>query len=113
MITLSILLAAMTSSPSVGALYPHGVLSGAPEHSFCSTRYRFTTDDPIDRVAAFYRSEADAAQIPVLDDSQAKFVDYRTVVFVQEPKFLSVVISRKSGQTQAIVSYHLDRQDKC
>ena len=104
---------ATTVAPGFGAMYPGGVPVGSPGHVFCSIRYKFTTADPIDAVATFYARQAKLARVALLNDSAAKFADYRTLVFVQQPKFLSVTMSRTGGRTTAQISFHVAAEADC
>ena len=104
MMLFALLLSALPAT-GFGAPYPSAQLDGAPDLQFCLTRYRFFTADPIGAVAGFYRAEAARAHVPLLDDSDARFADYRTLVFVQQPRFLDVVLSRKGGRTLATVGF--------
>lgn len=91
----------------IGAPYPAATIQGTVEQQSCGTRYVISTTDPIGKLVTFYRAQAAAAGVPLLDDSAAKFADYRTLVFMKRPRFLDVVLARHNGRTTARVSYHL------
>lgn len=107
------LIALALSSASFGAPYPAGKLDGEIDRQRCVTRYRLSTADPIDRLAAFYINEAASARVHLLDDSGRKFADYRTLTFATQPRFLFVLMSRKTGRTTVRVAYHLTIPSGC
>jgi hypothetical protein len=112
MILLAAALVALPAS-GLGAPYAPAQIVAAPERKGCYVRYHLSTDAPIASVAAFYRAEATRAGMPLLDDSKAKFADYRNVTFIAQPKFLNVVIDRQAGRTNVIVSYRIDSALTC
>lgn len=104
---LILFVAALAASPSsgLGAVYPGAVAETVPGGQRCYSRYRFSTGAGIAQVASFYRVEAEGAGVPLFDDTNAKFADYRTLLFMAEPKFMFVVLDRKDGQTMARVVF--------
>lgn len=77
------------------------------------TRYTVSSADPLAKIASFYRDQAATAQVPLLDDSDSKFSKYRTLVFVRQPRFLDVVLTRENGRTMVRVAYHLTMPPGC
>jgi hypothetical protein len=97
----------------IGAPYPAATIQGTVEQQPCRTRYDMSSTDPISKLATFYLAQAAAAGVPLLDDSGAKFADYRTFVFVKQPRFLDVVLARHNGRTTARIGYHLTVPPGC
>jgi hypothetical protein len=88
-------------------------LDGAIEHRRCITRYRLSSADPIDRIADFYREQAAAAGIPALGSSAIESPDYGVLIFVRQPRFLSVVLTRRQGHSTARVAYQAQLSSGC
>lgn len=108
-----ILALALAVASQLGGAYPHGRPTGPIQQGRCTTAYRLVTADPIADVAAFYKTQAAVARTALLDDSGARFPDYRTLSFSTRPRFLFVVLSREAGKTVAQVRYHLAEPDGC
>jgi hypothetical protein len=109
------LLAGLAAFPiaGLGAPYAPARVVVAPERKWCEVRYQLSTDAPIAKVATFYRAEAARAGVPLFHDSAAKFADYRLLVFIAQPKFLSVVIGRQDGRTNIRVGYKIGNAATC
>ena len=75
------------------------------------TRYTVASADALAKIARFYRDQAATAQVSLLGDSE--FSKYRTLVFVRQPRFLEMVLTRKNGRTMARVAYHLTMPPGC
>ena len=112
MLFVSIALAALPAQ-GLGAAYPAATLEGAVEQQRCMTRYTISSADPLAKIASFYSYQAATAQVPLLGDSASKFSKYRTLVFVRQPRFLEMVLTRKNGRTMARVAYHLTMPPGC
>ena len=97
--------ALLASHAALGAPFPSGVFSSAPERRACYIRYRLVTNATIEDVANFYKAEAANAGAGLFDDTGMKFHDYRTLTFVTQPKFMFVVLDRKDGHTSASVNF--------
>lgn len=112
MILLAAALVALPAS-GLGAPYAPAHIVAAPERKGCYVRYRLSTGAPIASVAAFYRAEAARAGVPLLDDTRAKFANFRDVTFVAQPKFMTVAIDRQNGRTNVVVSYKIGNASSC
>jgi hypothetical protein len=110
-----LLIAALVALPSsgVGAPYPDARLQAAPEQQSCYIRYQASTNAGIAQVADFYTAEATRAGVSLLDDTQEKFADYRTLTFVAQPKFMFVMLDRKDGHTIVLVRYKTSGAANC
>lgn len=106
MLLLALALAALPTR-GIGVPYPAAVVEGAVDEQRCRTRYAISSTDPISAFAAFYRIQAATAGVPLLDDSGERFANYRTLVFVKQPRFLNVVLIRQHSRTVARIGYHL------
>jgi hypothetical protein len=96
---------AVLPSAGMGTPYPGAHLEAAPERRSCYVRYRASTSAGIAQVADFYKAEAAGAGVPLLDDTDAKFSDYRTLTFIAQPKFMFVLLDRKDSHTTIVVSF--------
>ena len=107
--------AAIVTMPSsgIGAPYPGARIETAPNLHLCSTRYRLSTEAGIAQVANFYMAEAKQAGVPLLDDTAAKFSDYRTLAFVAQPKLMFVILDRKAERTFIVVTYQTRPGTEC
>ncbi|MDQ2877665.1 MAG: hypothetical protein M3R41_01135 [Pseudomonadota bacterium] len=113
---MAIIAAALIVLPrtGLGAPFPGATIIVAPKqvattdvrskYKECFVRYRLRTVAPIKAVASFYQTEATSNGAKLFDDTGNKFPDYRTLAF-SEPKFMFVVLDRKSESTTVNVSY--------
>jgi hypothetical protein len=98
----------------MGAPYPDAKLEAAPEQRSCYTRYRLSSNAGIAQIADFYLREASRTGVPLFDDSKAKLTDYRTLLFLDEPKkYMFVILDRKHGHTSVVVSYKTSGGTDC
>ncbi|MBO9711701.1 hypothetical protein [Sphingomonas sp.] len=104
---------ALSVTMPLGAPYPGAAMLGAADRQKCMTSYRLKTADSLDRVAGFYAAEASAAHTPLVADTGAGSKNYRTLVFISQPRYLSIVLSRDGGETSVRVRFHLDRPAGC
>lgn len=104
---LTLLMITGLPAQGLGAPYPNGYVEVAPSTNRCLDCYTVTSPDALAKVAAFYLAEAAREQLPLRKDTAGKLPDYRMLFFVQQPRFLDVVLARRGSQTVARVSYHL------
>lgn len=111
-----IVLAALTLLPNtgLGAPFPDSKVAVEPHQAFtkdvitkrqeCFIDYQLQTTAAIQSVDDFYQHEAQREGEAVFDDSENKFVDYRTITFLK-PRFMFIALNRKDESTTVKVSF--------